>query len=98
MTGALPVCRGGAGGPGAAACAQDGGDVGTHRYQITVCGGLDETGREVLGDFGIEANGTSTVLTGELDQAALHGALNRIRWLGLELIELRRLAARLRDV
>ena len=63
----------------------------THRYRITVAGGLDEAGREAFGDFEIEPHGTNTVLTGDLDQAALHGALNRIQSLGLELLEARRL-------
>jgi hypothetical protein len=64
--------------------------VRTHRYRITISGGLGEIGREAFGDFLIEANGADTVLIGELDQAALYGALNRILSLGFELIELRR--------
>ena len=67
------------------------GDVRTHTYRITIAGGLGEISREAFSDFRIEANGTSTVLTGELDQAALYGTLNRILSLGFELIELRRL-------
>jgi hypothetical protein len=66
--------------------------VSTHRYRITVCGVLGKTCREAFGDFQIEPDGTDTVLTGELDQAALHGALNRIQALGLELAEVKRLA------
>jgi hypothetical protein len=69
-----------------------GDDVRTYRYRITVSGGLDETGREVFEDFNIQAEGANSVLTADLDQAALYGALNRIRWLGLELVEVRRLA------
>jgi len=64
--------------------------VRTHRYRITISGGLGEIGREAFGDFLIEANGANTVLIGELDQAALYGTLNRILSLGFELIELRR--------
>lgn len=63
----------------------------THSYRITVAGDLGEIGREAFSDFRIEANGTNTVLIGDLDQAALYGTLNRILSLGLELIELRRL-------
>jgi len=67
------------------------GDVRTHCYRITIAGGLGEIGREAFGDFRIEANGTNTVLVGELDQAGLYGTLNRILSLGFELVELSRL-------
>jgi hypothetical protein len=63
-----------------------------HRYKITVRGGLGETGRRVFEGFKIESNGTNTVLIGNLDQAALYGALQRIQSFGLELVELSRLA------
>jgi hypothetical protein len=69
----------------------NGGDVRTHRYRITICGGLGEADREALGDLRIESSGMNTVLTGDLDQAALHGVLNRIRALGIELAEVSRL-------
>jgi hypothetical protein len=64
----------------------------THRYLIVISGDLGEIGREVFGDFQIEADGTTTVLTGDLDQAALYGALNRVQSLGFELVEFSRLA------
>jgi hypothetical protein len=67
-----------------------GGTVRTHRYRITISGGLGDIGREAFEDFLVEPNGTYTVLVGDLDQAALHGALNRLLSLGLELVELRR--------
>lgn len=63
----------------------------THRYRITIAGGLSETGREAFAGFAVEANGSDTVLIATLDQAALYGALNRILSLGLELVELSRL-------
>ena len=64
----------------------------THRYQITISGGLGELGREAFADFHIEYADGNTVLTGEeLDQAALYNALNRILALGLELVALSRL-------
>ena len=63
----------------------------TYRYRITIAGGLGEVGREAFSDLLIEANGTNTVLIGNLDQAALYGTLNRILALGLELVELSRL-------
>ena len=61
----------------------------TYSYLITIVGGLGEIGREAFGDFRIESNGINTVLTAEMDQAALSGALNRIMALGIELLELR---------
>ena len=60
----------------------------THRYQITIFGGLGELGREAFADFKIEYADGNTVLTGDLDQAALYNALNRILALGLELVAL----------
>ena len=42
----------------------------THRYRITIAGGLGEIGREAFKDFIIEPNGTNTWLIGDLDQAA----------------------------
>jgi hypothetical protein len=65
--------------------------VRTHRYQITIFGGLGELGREAFADFKIEYANGNTVLTGDLDQAALYSALNRILALGLELVALSRL-------
>ena len=62
----------------------------THCYQITVAGCLGQIGREAFSDFRFETNGVNTVLTGDLDQAALHGALNRILALNFELVELYR--------
>ena len=64
----------------------------THRYMITILGGLGGTFCEAFGDFRIEPTGTDTVLIGDLDQAALYGALGRIQSLGLELVGLSRLA------
>lgn len=71
---------------------RNGGDVYPHRYQITISGDLGEIGREAFGGFKIECNDTTTVLVGDLDQAALYGTLNRILSLGFELIQLSRVA------
>jgi hypothetical protein len=68
--------------------------VHTYRYRITIAGDLGEVGREAFLDFVIESDGTNTVLTGDLDQAALYGTLNRILSLGFELVELGRLAGK----
>jgi hypothetical protein len=68
--------------------------VRTYRYRITITGELSKTGREELADFRIEYHGTNTVLTGDLDQAAVFGTLHRIRALDLELVGLERLPER----
>jgi hypothetical protein len=65
--------------------------VRTHRYRLTVAGALGGTGREIFADFAIETNGAKTVLSGDLDDAALYGMLNRVQVLGLELLELVRM-------
>ena len=67
--------------------------MGTHRYRITVAGGFGRATRQAFEDFTIEASGTHTSLIAGLDQAALYGALNRIRSLGLELVEFTRISA-----
>lgn len=67
--------------------------MGTHRYRITIAGGLGRAARQAFEEFTIEASGTHTSLIAGLDQAALYGALNRIRSLGLELVEFTRISA-----
>jgi hypothetical protein len=63
----------------------------TPHYEVIVRGRL---GAALVGAFdGLTATttGASTVLRGELDQAALHGVLARIESLGLELLDVRRI-------
>ena len=48
-------------------------------------------GRQAFEEFSIVSNDGHTSLIADLDQAALHGALIRIRSLGLELMELARI-------
>ena len=60
------------------------------RYEIRVAGQLDETTAAAFAGLDVAARGAGTVIAGELDQAALHGLLERIRSLGLELVEARR--------
>jgi hypothetical protein len=62
----------------------------TPHYEIRVAGQLDETTAAAFAGLDIDACGTVTVIAGQLDQAALHGLLERIRSLGLELVEARR--------
>ena len=63
----------------------------THCCRITVSCRLGDGAREAFGDFRVESNGTATTLSGDLDQAALYGVLNRILTLGFELLELTRI-------
>jgi hypothetical protein len=65
--------------------------MGSHHYRIIVSGRLAGVTREVFEDLRVESDGTNTGLTGDLDQAALYGVLNRIQAFGLELVALSRL-------
>lgn len=59
-----------------------------YQYQIRLDGHLDERWFEGL-DIAQTPAG-ETVISGMFDQSALHGVLNRIRDLGLELISVQR--------
>jgi hypothetical protein len=64
----------------------------TARYEIHIRGRVGPELTEVFDGLNAEVQPVETVLHGELvDQAALHGVLDRVRSLGLELIEVRRL-------
>ena len=66
-----------------------------HRYEICVRGRLGETLRSAFPTLQARTRGNDTILTGVLaDPAALYGVLAEIEALGLELIEVRRLAPR----
>ena len=65
-----------------------------HRYRITIEGALGRTCRQALEEFAMEPNGGHTAFIADLDQAALHGVLIRIRSLGLELIEIARMPSK----
>jgi hypothetical protein len=60
------------------------------RYEIRVAGQVDEMAVRVFAGLDISTRDAVTIITGELDQAALHGVLERIRLLGLDLLEARR--------
>jgi epsilon-lactone hydrolase len=63
------------------------------RYLIRVTGHLGPTGLAAFPAMVCQRQGSETVLTGLLpDRSALYGVLAEIETLGLELIELRRLA------
>ncbi len=63
-----------------------------HRYRITIEGDLGWAGFQEFEEFEIEASGGRTSLIADLDQAALHGALIRLRSLGFQLMELARIS------
>jgi hypothetical protein len=59
-------------------------------YEIRIKGKVGEPLLESFGDLDASIRPAETVLRGQIpDQAALHGLLDRIQSLGLELIELR---------
>lgn len=59
----------------------------TYIYEIRVSGTLSEVGQQAFSDVDIAFEPPSTILTAELDQAGLHALLDRVRDLGIELIE-----------
>jgi hypothetical protein len=60
-------------------------------YEIRVSGPLPDEAEGELEDVRVTTTDISTVLTGELaDQAALLGLLARLRALGLDVVEVRR--------
>ena len=62
-------------------------------YRIRVRGHLGETMRAAFPELRTSIDGADTVLTGLLsDQAAVFGVLAAIESLGLELLEVRRIA------
>ncbi len=62
-------------------------------YLVRVSGTIGPAAREALADLRIDIEPTTTLLSGQLDQAALHGVIERIASLGLELVEVRRVTA-----
>jgi hypothetical protein len=70
-----------------------GGVVAPVTYEIRVVGKIGPAAREAFGGLDMDTEPTATVLSGELDQAALHGLLDRVRALGLELVDIRRVRA-----
>ena len=58
-------------------------------YEIRVTGALGPAGQEAFADMAVEGEPATTVLTGDLDQAALHALLDRVRALGLELVDVK---------
>ena len=59
-------------------------------YEVRVLGRVGPAACHSFADFAVQAEPAATVLSGTLDQAALHGLIARIRDLGLELVDVRR--------
>jgi hypothetical protein len=62
-------------------------------YEIRIAGQLDDTTLAGFAGLEVTHHDQVTVITGEFDQAALHGMLEFIRSLGLDLLEARRIPA-----
>jgi hypothetical protein len=60
-------------------------------YEIRVAGQLGETTAAVFAGLDVTYDGQVMVISGQFDQAALHGLLERIRLLALDLVEARRI-------
>jgi hypothetical protein len=58
------------------------------RYEIRVIGSFGPATHEAFADLVVEVEPGSTVLSGNLDQRGLHAVLDRVRALGLELVEI----------
>ncbi|MGH3145940.1 MAG: hypothetical protein ACRDTR_09090 [Rubrobacter sp.] len=68
-------------------------------YRIVVRGELSERFAVAFEEMRMEAGGGQTVLEGELvDQTYLHGVLDRIGGLGLELVSVESMPAEVREV
>jgi hypothetical protein len=67
--------------------------VARRTYEIRVVGSLGPAAREAFTDMVLEVEPTTTVLSGDLDQPGLHALLDRVRALGLELVDVRQVPA-----
>ena len=62
-------------------------------YEVRIAAPVDPAARQVLADLGLPVvcGGGFVVVRGEMDQPSLHGILARVRALGLQLEDVRRL-------
>jgi hypothetical protein len=62
-------------------------------YEVRVVGTLGPAARDAFADLDLDLDvePTTTILSGEVDQAELHAVLERVRALGLELVDVRSL-------
>lgn len=63
----------------------------TATYEVRVVGPLGPAAAEAFDGLVVDDEPMATVLSGEMDQAALHGLIDRVRALGLELVDIRRI-------
>lgn len=63
-------------------------------YEIRVVGALGPACRTAFADLAVDVEPVATVLSGAMTQAELHLVLDRVRDLGLELIDVRLTPAR----
>jgi len=75
----------------------EGGTVSKISYEVRVVGCLGPAAREAFSELTVDVEPASTVLSGELEQTDLHALLDRVRALGLELVEVRQGPRRSRD-
>ena len=67
------------------------------RYEIRVRGPIGPTMMQAFPTLALSRSGQDTLLTGSLpDQSALYGVIHQLEALGLELLEIRRLATSVR--
>jgi hypothetical protein len=66
-------------------------DPGLNTYTIRIKGQLGAAALSAFPALRSRHEGAETVLTGDLDHAALHGVLSEIEALGLDLLEIRQL-------
>ena len=59
-------------------------------YELRLLGRIGPAAREGFADLGIRIEPTTTLLSGALDQPALHTLLQRVKALGLEVLDVRR--------
>ena len=60
------------------------------RYEIRFAGRPNDSASDAFAGLDLASDGKLTIISGEFDQAALHGLLERVRALGLDLIDVRR--------
>jgi hypothetical protein len=65
--------------------------VGKRTYEIRIGGVLGPAGRRAFSDVSIEVEPSATVLTADVPQSGLHALLDRVRDLGLELIDIKQM-------